>query len=52
MTALGRYMQPEGRAAVIDRLKTISNFETLQQKSAQQGCATTLRAALDPELEG
>ncbi|KAF3403006.1 Short-chain dehydrogenase [Talaromyces pinophilus] len=51
MTALGRYMQPEGRAAVIDRLKTISNFETLQRKSAQQGCATTLRAALDPELE-
>jgi hypothetical protein len=51
-TELGRYVKPSDQAAVMPRVMATPNFEPLVRKTLQQGCATTLRAALDTDLEG
>jgi NAD(P)-dependent dehydrogenase (short-subunit alcohol dehydrogenase family) len=51
LTGLQQYMTTEIRQAAIEAAqKEDPNFQVPVRKTLQQGCATQLRAALDPEL--
>jgi NAD(P)-dependent dehydrogenase (short-subunit alcohol dehydrogenase family) len=51
LTGLQQYMTSEVRQAAIEAAqKEDPNFQIPVRKTLQQGCATQLRAALDPEL--
>ncbi|EJD38719.1 WW domain-containing oxidoreductase [Auricularia subglabra TFB-10046 SS5] len=53
-TNLSRHITTERAAerdALVEKVKNIPNWETLERKTVEQGCSTTLVAALTPNLE-
>lgn len=50
VTSLGQYMTPQIRQNALKDVFGEDTVEFPERKTLQQGCATTLRAALDPSL--